>query len=241
MVAICSIVVMTTTYLQRISEHEDKLIHQFREHPVLVGMDTLSDEHLAMVLGQKAAYSRGFWDIYASTFSSSLSDHLYDPIESIMQEENPSEGPSHYDLCCQDLAQMGLEPHEGSLVTKQVLSDLSGMVHHVDHDPRFSLGLFFDIYTAAVLHLGCEVLAGEEYEAICYTLEKKGKLTETDSVFYWPHWGHDKQGNGSHSTSFVPVFETLVTTEDRITLATGAMDDAYAVKRRFYDQFLRMI
>lgn len=68
-------------------------------------------------------------------------------------------------------------------------------------------------------------------------------MKREDSVFYWPHFKHDKKQNQatdqlSHSDKFSEILSKIIDSENKLLRAKQILDSAYEIKLCFYNQFL---
>jgi len=244
----------TNKYLRVLNIFEDGLGQQFRNHPVLRAFDALPDSAVIDILLQKRYLSQGFTSPHEDVLPKLGSPHACDAILWILEEEQKPR--PHPQLLDEDLKTMGVSltviPEETSC-TREIRNSLHQMLRKAEdtyllqeRSPQQ-----YDSYALAFLRVFGEVLVGEEYARLCPELERRFGLTEERSVFYWPHYRHDKktqplgQGNeeGNHGESLGKVLAKLVAqmppfTVSRFTAAAYGMLNGYSLRLEFYDQFL---
>ena len=233
--------------IEQFSEHEDGLIRRFHIHPFFQHFKDMSDKALRDYLVQKWFLSRDFVQWYDRAILTMNDPEVKDVLRNIIFDETPLDKPSHREDLLTDLAYIGVPRSRvltarPSFATRRAKRRLDKLVDYTQNQDR-------DLAVMAALRVAGEVLVAEEYRHVVPELERRFGLTTEKSVFYAPHFYHDRKDSkcvdasgvgqqaGTHTNSFVAVLDKMMLDEDKLTVAIERADEAYAARMSFFDQF----
>ncbi len=224
------------SFTEELNVHENMLIERLRNHQVLSNLQNFSDKKFEDFLLQRRFFSLLFTPALESVLVGLESQEAKSIFGWLIREEYPPNSPSHREDIVSDLLKVGIP--KGRILkakpTDQTQEALNKTLKLVEY------GENFDVIGTVAARFIFEVCPGEEYEFIVKELERRYGLKKTDSVFYWPHFEHDKKGSfvcKSHSDKFDFVLEELIDSEEMLELAKQSLEKALKLKLDFYDQF----
>ena len=219
------------------SGFEDQLIRKFHKHPFFKNFGDLTDRELKKYLLQKWFLSFNFVPWYDKAILSLNNQTAKLVLKKIVQDESPPNAPSHREDLIEDLEFIGIKKAEilTAKPTDTTLNTLGGLFSLA----AFSKDDYNDLRIMVSLRLAGEVLVGEEYRHLVPELEKRIGLKPTKSVFYAPHFYHDRKDakSGHHTHSFTSVLEGLIRDGKSLGKAKSAAEKAFRVRLGFFDQF----
>lgn len=223
----------TTYYWKRFSQHENELIHLYRQG--IQHLNLLSKMEFDDVLIQSAKVSLNFVPWYDRAIICLEDKEAKQVLREILQDETPLNAPSHREDLFADLAVAGISAKRvlmapTSEATKKTVNDLNGLV-------RWSCDC--DVAIMAGCRMAGEILVAESYWTFLPILKKHYGLTEQNSKFYWPHYLHDKKegGEGDHTHSFENVLQRMMVDEQTLAIAKERANYAFRIRSDFYAQF----
>ena len=240
------IIFFKMSLLQKLSQYEDKLVRQFRNHPYFAHFGTQSDAQLRQALIQNSFLSRNFVPWYVKGMLGMGDNEARELIRGIILDEMGVEVDHlplekvermHLELLLQDLEQVDINRDEvlQAIPTKRTRTTLA----------RFDLLIpdasdpFYDLKTLVSFRTAGEILVAETYRKVCGELERRYGLTEQKSLFYWPHFQHDKKEEGDHAVAFEKILNGLIDDERKLEIALHTARKAFQARNDFYNQFTR--
>ena len=241
--------------LAKFSDHEDRLIQKFHEHPFFQGFPQLTDLELKDYLLQKWFLSLHFVPWYDRAINGLSDPEAKDVLKRIIQDENPLDAPSHREDLLADLDSIGIskdevltaKPTRATLRVIDALFSLTNYPHSsgCSRDPdsntvsNSNSHLNYDLRVMVALRTAGEILVAEEYRHVVPELEKRYGLTPDKSRFYAPHFYHDRKDSdtGQHTHSFESVLERMIDSEEKLETAIQSATTAFQTRLSFYDQF----
>lgn len=189
-----------------LDSYEDDLIERFRNHPVLANLAALTDDDFHEVLLQRRFLSLAFTPAYDLAIDLLADEQSIEIARVILREEYP--GPegrtrSHREDMKEDLLRLGLSRAQlagsrPSPVTIKAINEIMALISDAGGQP------YADACLLTVLRFWGEVLVSEEYglfwPRMAARLSGGGKIR---SVFYYPHYIHDRKANSLSSTSLL--------------------------------------
>ena len=227
-------------YIEELNSHENQLIEKLRNHPILSGLDKLTTQQFEHFLLQRRFFSLNFTPVVEHVLVGLENQEAKKILGWLIREEYPSDEPSHREAIISDLVKIGISKNK-ILTTKptnrtqQVIDQILKLVEYQEN---------FDLKGITTTRFIFEVCPGEEYELIVKELERRCGMKRADSVFYWPHFEHDKKAKvigetaQSHSDKFNIVFSQIIDSKENLYLAKGVLEEACKIKLDFYNQFL---
>ncbi len=232
--------------ITKFSEHEDELIRRFHAHPFFRSFEDVSDVALRAYLTQKWFLSRDFVSWYDRAILGMKDPEAREVLRKIIFDETPTDAPSHREDLLADLSYIGVPKNKvlsskPTRATQRAKRNLDRLVNY-RKDPDN------DLRVMAALRMAGEVLVAEEYRHVVPELERRFGLTTDKSVFYAPHFYHDRkdacvdafgvgQQPGTHTNSFVAVLDRMMPDEDKLAVAIESSGRAYDARMSFFDQF----
>ncbi|MFN6134108.1 MAG: hypothetical protein ACK46L_14600 [Synechococcaceae cyanobacterium] len=242
--------------LKQLNDHERLRIEEFRSHPLLASLAELSWEQLLAILLQRRHLSLAIVNVYEAVIDGLNDEGIKASVRLILHEEYPRNTrgvplPSHRELLFQDLLSVGAEREQilitpESPITEAVrLESLRQLAACLNH-PQGQVGLI------TFLRFWAEVLVSVEYACLWPRLsERLGSDSagqRPKSEFFYFHMIHDSRqsdigeerllGGNTHAQALARHLSQLIRTPADLQQALYQVDQACAIKRRFYDQFL---
>lgn len=241
--------------LKLLNRHETLRIAQFQTH-LLSRSDALSWDELLALLIQRRHLSLCIVNIYEFVIDALEDEPIKAAVRLILHEEFPrnTKGvalPSHRELLFQDLLNLGAN-REQILTTEE--TDITRCVRHASQQqlmrclgqPHQQLAL------VCFLRFWAEVLVSVEYTCLWPRLSQRlshGQTPErSKSEFFYYHMIHDSRqsdigtdtllGGLSHAQELARQISKLIPEEAALACAMHQVDQACALKSRFYDQFV---
>jgi hypothetical protein len=240
--------------LELLNRHETLRIAQFQTH-LLSRSEALSWDGLLALLIQRRHLSLGIVNIYEFVIDALEDEPIKAAVRLILHEEFPrnTKGvalPSHRELLFQDLVSLGatrdqILTTEGSAVTRGVRHASQQQLMRCLGEPHQQLAL------VCFLRFWAEVLVSVEYSCLWPRLSQRlshGQTSERKkSEFFYYHMIHDSRqsdigtdtllGGLTHAQELARLIGRLIPDERGLTCAMHQVDQACALKSRFYDQF----
>lgn len=241
--------------LERLNHHESLRISEFQRH-LLSRCGELSWDELLAVLVQRRHLSLSIVNLYEFVIDALEDEPIKAAVRLILHEEFPrnTKGialPSHRELLFHDLLNLGatreqiLTTHESD-VTRSVRLDCQQQLMNCLGQPNLQLGL------VSFLRFWAEVLVSVEYTCLWPRLSERlshGQTQERQkSEFFYYHMIHDSRqsdigtdtllGGLTHAQELARQISKLIPDEDALACAMHQVDQACALKSRFYDQFM---
>jgi hypothetical protein len=243
--------------LEPLNSHERLRIQEFRCHPLLASLAELSWPQLLAILLQRRHLSLAIVNVYEAVIDGLEDEGIKASVRLILHEEYPRNTrgvplPSHRELLFQDLLNLGATREQilttpESPTTQAVRLDSLHQLARCLGQPQGQLALI------SFLRFWAEVLVSVEYACLWPRLaERLGSGSSTGpqakSEFFYFHMIHDSRqsdigeerllGGHSHAQTLARHLSRLIRTDEDLRQAMAQVDQACALKRRFYDQFL---
>jgi hypothetical protein len=242
--------------LEPLNSHERLRIEEFRSHPILASLAHLSWDQLLAILLQRRHLSLAIVNLYEAVIDSLEDEEMKANVRQILHEEYPRNTrgvalPSHRELLFQDLLNLGANRQQilctpESPITAAVRRDSQHQLTACFEHPLGQLGVL------TFLRFWAEVLVSEEYACLWPRLSERLAPDSTGrrprSEFFYFHMIHDRRqsdigeerllGGHTHAQALARHLSRLIRTDEDLQLAMRQVDQACALKRRFYDQFL---
>jgi hypothetical protein len=241
--------------MKELDEFEDRLIAEFRDHPVLRAVDELSDADFHTLLLQRRFLSHTFTSAYDLAIDLLTDRQAIEIARVIIREEYPRDlgdarTPSHREDMKSDILGLGVTWRDfvgsrPSAVTEKTNSDTWTLILEAGSSANANVEL------VTFLRFWGEVLVSAEYEAMWPRLERKLVVGgENRSVFYYPHYKHDAKTRPLAAASPLSL-----THSDQLGVRLSQLADSpsawegfkrveqaiLGLKTGFYDQFLPML
>ncbi len=241
--------------LELLNRHETLRIAQFQAH-LLSRSDGLPWDGLLALLIQRRHLSLSIVNVYEFVIDALDDEAIKAAVRLILHEEFPrnTKGvalPSHRELLFQDLLSLGAS-REQILTTAE--SSITGSVRHESQErlmgcltqPHHELALI------CFLRFWAEVLVSVEYTCLWPRLSERLSHAQapdrSKSEFFYYHMIHDRRqsdigadtllGGLTHAEELARQISKLIPDETALACAMHQVDEACALKSRFYDQFL---
>lgn len=243
--------------LELLNSHERLRIQEFRCHRMLASLAVLSWPQLLAILLQRRHLSLAIVNVYEAVIDGLEDEGIKASVRLILHEEYPRNTrgvplPSHRELLFQDLLNLGATREQilttpESPTTQAVRLDSLQQLACCLGQPQGQLALI------SFLRFWAEVLVSVEYACLWPRLaERLGSGSSTGpqakSEFFYFHMIHDSRqsdigeerllGGHSHAQTLARHLSQLIRTDEDLRQAMGQVDQACALKCRFYDQFL---
>lgn len=241
--------------LEHLNRHETLRIAQFQSH-LLSRSEALSWDGLLALLIQRRHLSLCIVNIYEFVIDALEDEPIKAAVRLILHEEFPrnTKGvalPSHRELLFQDLVSLGATREqilstEESAVTRGVRHASQQQLMRCLGQPHQQLALI------CFLRFWAEVLVSVEYSCLWPRLSQRlshGQTSERKkSEFFYYHMIHDSRqsdigtdtllGGLTHAQELARQIGRLIPDERGLACAMHQVDQACALKSRFYDQFV---
>lgn len=241
--------------MDQLNSHEIKQITQFQAH-LLSRCDALSWDGLLAALIQRRYLSLSIVNVYEFVIDALEDESIKAAVRLILHEEFPrnTKGvalPSHRELLFQDLLKLGASRQqilttEESDVTRSVRHESQQQLMDCLSEPHRQLAL------VCYLRFWAEVLVSVEYSYLWPRLSERlshGDVPDrSKSEFFYYHMIHDSRqsdigtdtllGGLTHAQELARQISRLIPSEDAVACAMRQVDQACALKSRFYDQFV---
>jgi len=242
--------------IDRLNSHESLRIGQFQAHPLLCHCDALAWDELLAVLIQRRHLSLSIVNAYEFVIDALEDESIKAAVRLILHEEFPrsSKGvalPSHRELLFQDLLSLGAS-REQILTTAE--SSITRSVRHESQEQlmRCLTQPLHELALICYLRFWAEVLVSVEYTCLWPRLSERLSQAQTPerskSEFFYYHMIHDRRqsdigadtllGGLTHAEELARQISKLIPDEAALACAMHQVDQACAMKCRFYDQFL---
>ena len=239
--------------LNSLNDFEDEIIHEFKDHPVLIGISSLPQHGFEYLLLQRRFLSFAFTTMYDLAIDALRDDEAKKIARYILREEYPStspETPSHREDLSNDLKILGFSKSEiiksvPSTVTTDTIQASLGLIVGRDLDEVSDVGIL------TALRLWGEVLVSIEYgqywKRIHEMFERNGRNI---SAFYYPHHIHDAKKKPltsmltsatTHSDKMAVRLVRLLNSESAYSIFRETEKKVYKIKYHFYDQFTPLL
>ena len=224
----------------KLYDHEAGLVAAFHQHPFFRLFSEQSDTDIRRYLTERYVVSENFVRWYDRAINGLTDPEARSLLRKITLDETPQNAPSHREDLISDLQYIGV-PIEKILSRRASKSTLK-VINRLNELVAYSSDSDYDLRVMAALRMAGEILVAEEYRHVVPELEKRFGLTPERSRFYFPHFQHDQVGGSSggidsHTDSFHPILERLITNEEKLGVAIDASDRAYKVRISLFDQF----
>jgi hypothetical protein len=228
---------------------EDDLIEQFRQHPVLANLDTLSEDGFAGVLLQRRFISLAFTPAYDLAIDLLRDNVVVRIARLILREEYPdSRGytPSHREDMRDDMFALGITRQQ-FVQTRPTPETLNAITATMSLIADAGAHEHADLRLLTILRFWGEVLVSVEYGQMWRRMESRLVVDGVNrSRFYYPHHIHDAKAHPITSTSplasthsdrlGIRLSEMLTSAEHRASFME-VEEQILAFKTRFLDQF----
>ena len=245
--------------LAPLNNQERQHIASLRAHPLLANLAVLHWDDLLALLLQRRFLSLSIVNVYEFVIDALESDAIKATVRQILHEEYPRNTrsmplASHRELLFRDLLHLGASREQilstrASVDTQQVrLASLEAL--------RNCLGQpYSDLALIAFLRFWAEVLVSVEYECLWPRLSERlahgPAALGVRSEFFYYHMIHDRRqsdigtdqllGGLTHSQELARHMADLIASEDALQVAISQVERAWALKDRFYRQFLPLL
>ncbi|MCT0206552.1 hypothetical protein KQ305_02325 [Synechococcus sp. CS-1332] len=241
--------------MDQLNSHEIQRITQFQAH-LLSRCDALSWDGLLAALIQRRQLSLSIVNVYEFVIDALEDEPIKAAVRLILHEEFPrnTKGvalPSHRELLFQDLLKLGATRQqilttEESEITHSVRHESQQQLMDCLSEPHHQLALI------CYLRFWAEVLVSVEYACLWPRLSERlshGDIPDrSKSEFFYYHMIHDSRqsdigtdtllGGLTHAQELARQISKLIPNEEALACAMRQVDQACALKSRFYDQFL---
>jgi len=226
---------------------EAALLERFEAHPVLAGVEQLSDEDLLAVLLQRRFLSLLFAAIYDIGIDGLGDERAITLVREILREEYPDPSgatPSHREDLVADLLALGATRAQilGSrptTVTASVVERTLALMLDAAAAPG-------DVAVLTMLRFWGEVLVSVEYGAFWRRMDRCFDASGAASRFYHPHHHHDgaeplalaSPASATHSGRLGACLAGLLDGDDDALAQFERLEhELLELRRAFYDQF----
>jgi hypothetical protein len=241
--------------LAPLNNQERQHIASLRAHPILANVAALSWDELLVLLLQRRFLSLSIVNVYEFVIDALESEAIKATVRLILHEEYPRNTrgvplASHRELLFRDLLHLGASREQilntaESAETRQVrLASLEALQSCLNQTHS-------DLALIAFLRFWAEVLVSVEYECLWPRLSERlahGPAADgVRSEFFYYHMIHDRRqsdigaehllGGLTHAQELARLIGRLIPDERGLTCAMHQVDQACALKSRFYDQF----
>lgn len=233
-----------------LDEHEDALIGQFRNHPVLQAIPHLPEADFHAILLQRRFISLAFTPAYDLTIDLLTDEKSIEIARVILREEYPDDRgpgrtPSHREDMRTDILNLGVSRAElvASRPTQATVDTIAGTMSMIC-DAGAAEHANVELLT--ILRFWGEVLVSVEYGELWRRMEPLLKR----SVFYHPHHVHDAKSRPLAAASPLSLTHSdqLGMRLSQLAESAGAQQSFVRVeeailklKTGFYDQFLHSV
>lgn len=235
--------------LKDLDKLENDLIEKFKKHPVITGLNKISDSNFKKILLQRRYISYlSFMPLYDLAIDGLRNNNRALKVSRLIErEEYPGKDKtkSHRELYFDDLLDLGLTEEEiyMSVPTQETLKHCLDRIF-MSIKKKESLEMF-QIKLLMTLRLSGELFTSVDCHELARRIGKKAEKTK----FFWAHYTHDRKKmplykkaiGKSHSDAFVKAIQDALDTEDKIKYAAKVANEAYKVRIGFYDQFKNML
>lgn len=242
--------------IDQLNSHEALRIGQFQAHPLLCHCDALAWDELLAILIQRRHLSLSIVNTYEFVVDALEDEAIKATVRLILHEEFPrnTKGvalPSHRELLFQDLLNLGASREQilstdESDVTRSVRHESQRQLRNCLGQPHHQLALI------CYLRFWAEVLVSVEYTCLWPRLSERlsqgAAPDRSKSEFFYYHMIHDRRqsdigadtllGGLTHAEELARQICQLIPDEEALACAMHQVDQACALKSRFYDQFL---
>ncbi len=242
--------------MDQLNSHESLRIGQFRAHPLLNHCDALAWNDLLAVLIQRRHLSLSIVNVYEFVVDGLEDEPIKAAVRLILHEEFPrtTKGvalPSHRELLFQDLLNLGASREqilttEESSITRSIRHESQEQLMSCLTQPHHQLALI------CYLRFWAEVLVSVEYTCLWPRLSERlshgAAADRSKSEFFCYHMIHDRRqsdigtdtllGGLTHAEELARQISQLIPDGEALACAMQQVDQACALKSRFYDQFL---
>jgi len=227
-------------YLEELDRYENGLIEKFRSHPVFTNIKTLSDSEFKNMLVQKRFISLSFTPLYDCAIDAIEDKEGKTLLRQLLREEYPK-GQSHRENLVTDLIKIGITKKEilETEPTKETIEAIKSLFALLKFQD------FHDIKILVSLRMAEELLVAEEYSFILAELKSRYNIHINDSIFYGPHYMHDRKqkpfgvSGESHADEFNKILAAIINMEEKCAAAKHAIAAACEARMKFFDQFVK--
>jgi len=232
--------------LKELDRDEERLLLSFSNSEFIKSIESMSEKDLREFLVQKRFHSHYFTLIYDHAIDCLVEGGMLKSIaRDILREEYPSNEASHREHLVNDLLIVGFEHKD--IVRSSETKATRDTYLQVRELLSFASGSTLELEVATILRLWAEVLVSIEYLRIAERLSDWG-LTKANSMFYWPHYYHDKKKypihkaesvprNESHSDLLASAIAKRIDCESDAQCVLETSRKVLDIKYRFYEQF----
>jgi hypothetical protein len=245
--------------LSPLNDIETLLIDRFRSHELFREINVISWQDFLEVLIQRRFLSLSIVNIYELAIDALIDQQVKQTVRGILHEEYPrtTRGmplPSHRELLFQDLLNLGATPAmilttPETVTTGKIRECSYQMMSECLGKPHCQVGL------VSFLRFWAEVLVSTEYSCFWQRISERLSNEKTSyksrSEFYYFHMIHDSRnsdigkerilGGLTHSQELAIHLKRLVVSEEALAFCIELTENAYQLKRQFYDQFLYLL
>ena len=226
---------------------ECELVDRLTHHPVLLDIESMSQEAFIRMLLQRRFLSLTFAPVYDIGI-----DGLSDPtairlVRQILREEYPGRfgrKPSHREELVRDLVALGATKDrilaaQPTAVTRAVIGDTLELAR----DAACAAG---DLKVMTLVRFWGEVLVAVEYGEYWKRIASQFDAAGLRSRFYYVHYrhdGHDPIARASarsptHSGRLGACLKRLLSAQDALESFAAVETQVVDIRARFYDQFM---
>ncbi|MFN5515030.1 MAG: hypothetical protein ACK5CA_09840 [Cyanobacteriota bacterium] len=242
--------------IKTLNDHEISLIIKFKSHPLFNQIDVISWQNMLTILIQRRFLSLSIVNLYEFVIDALTDESIKRTVRGILNEEFPrnTKGiplPSHRELLFQDLLNLGATS-EMILITSE--TSTTQKVRNESYQQLVScLGeKHCQVGLVAFLRFWAEVLVSVEYSCLWKRISERLSNGQSPhkirSEFYYFHMIHDSRnsdigqesilGGLTHSQELAIHLKELIRSEGGLNYCLNLQDNAYQLKRQFYDQFI---
>lgn len=232
--------------MKELDEFEDKLVEQFRRHPVFENLNTISSVDFAKILLQRRFLSLAFTPAYDLAIDLLEDEKGLQIARVILREEYPgSEGytRSHREDMKYDLLKLGI-PRKDLVATRPTPATVQAITDTLTLISDAALGDHADVRLLTILRFWGEVIVSVEYGELWRRMAQS--LDRNKSTFYYPHHVHDAKMSPlaaasplatTHSDQLGMRLWELLRTDTAKNSFMVTENEILQLKTRFYDQF----
>ncbi len=223
--------------IKQLTDYENGLIADFKNHELFQNRDGLSNPSLEEILLERAQLSFEFTKILDVLLRGIEDKKLRTALEWLAREEYPVAEMNHRAALVHDLQLLGI-PKEKIMnyPASQKTALTIAQFYEVLRYGQPYLGKEWDIHAGCFFRFGFETVIPTEYGHFIaeflrpergYGIESREEL-----LFYSEHEGHDE----NHAEVLRKNLARLITTPQELAIAQRATKAAYDIKSGFYEQ-----
>jgi hypothetical protein len=245
--------------LAPLNNQERQHIASLRAHPLLANVAALSWDDLLALLLQRRCLSLSIVNVYELVIDALESDAIKATVRQILHEEYPRNTrgmplASHRELLFRDLLHLG-SSREQILSTRESADTQQVRLVSLEALQNCLGQPYSDLALIAFLRFWAEVLVAVEYECLWPRLSERfahaPAAVGVRSEFFYYHMIHDRRqsdigtdqllGGLTHSQELARHMADLISSEQALQIAISQVERAWALKDRFYRQFLPLL